>query len=58
VLQVKNSWRTAFGKNGYGTIHHAYLTDSSLSDDYWMIRISSRLGNRATATNHREGPEQ
>lgn len=36
---LRNSWGTGFGKNGYGTIPYAYLTDSGLADDFWTVRI-------------------
>lgn len=41
LFLIRNSWGPGFGKKGYGTIPYAYLTDSSLSDDFWTIRIVS-----------------
>jgi C1A family cysteine protease len=36
---VRNSWGTGWGKKGYFTLPYAYLTDSSLADDLWTIRV-------------------
>lgn len=36
---VRNSWGTGWGMGGYFTIPYAYLTDSNLADDFWMIRV-------------------
>jgi C1A family cysteine protease len=36
---VRNSWGAAWGKKGYFTIPYAYLLSSSLSDDFWTIRV-------------------
>lgn len=35
---VRNSWGTEWGVGGYFTIPYAYLTDSNLADDFWVIR--------------------
>ena len=35
---VRNSWGAAWGKNGYFTMPYAYLTNPSLSDDFWTIK--------------------
>ena len=36
---VRNSWGTAWGRQGYFTMPYAYLTDSNLSADFWTIRM-------------------
>jgi C1A family cysteine protease len=38
VFLFRNSWGTGWGRKGYGTIPYAYLTDISLSADFWTIR--------------------
>jgi C1A family cysteine protease len=35
---VRNSWGSGWGVGGYFTIPYAYLTDSDLADDFWVIR--------------------
>jgi C1A family cysteine protease len=37
---VRNSWGQDWGMAGYFTMPYAYLTDSSLSDDFWTIRVT------------------
>jgi len=37
AFEVRNSWGGAWGVNGYCYIPYAYLTDSNLSDDHWII---------------------
>src|SRR5438309_10585387 len=32
-------WGTSWGMQGYFTIPYAYLTDSNLCDDLWMIQM-------------------
>lgn len=34
---VRNSWGLDWGLGGYFKMPYAYLTDSNLSDDFWMI---------------------
>lgn len=36
---VRNSWGSEWGVGGYFTIPYAYLTDSELADDFWVIRV-------------------
>ena len=35
----RNSWGTAWGQDGYGTLPLAYLLNPNLSDDRWTLRI-------------------
>ena len=39
---VRNSWGTDWGVGGYFMMPYAYVTDSSLSDDLWTIRLISQ----------------
>jgi C1A family cysteine protease len=39
---VRNSWGPGWGMAGYFTVPYAYLTDSSLSDDFWTIRLVAK----------------
>lgn len=34
----RNSWGTGWGKAGYFTLPYAYLTNRSLSSDFWTVR--------------------
>ena len=36
---MRNSWGTGWGKAGYFTMPYAYLLDSNLSDDFWVIKL-------------------
>jgi C1A family cysteine protease len=38
---VRNSWGTQWGISGYFWMPYAYLTESSLSSDFWTLRIVS-----------------
>jgi C1A family cysteine protease len=35
----RNSWGTGWGMQGYFTLPYAYLTQRSLSSDFWTIRV-------------------
>jgi len=35
----RNSWGSGWGMQGYFTLPYAYLTQASLSDDFWTIRL-------------------
>jgi C1A family cysteine protease len=39
VFLVRNSWGTNWGKKGYFTMPYAYISNSSLADDFWTIRL-------------------
>lgn len=34
---IRNSWGTAWGNGGHGSLPYDYLTDSYLSQDFWVI---------------------
>jgi len=36
---VRNSWGTGWGMSGYFTLPYTYLSERSLSSDFWTIRI-------------------
>jgi C1A family cysteine protease len=36
---VRNSWGPAWGKAGYFTLPYAYLSQASLSTDFWTVRL-------------------
>jgi C1A family cysteine protease len=36
---VRNSWGATWGMKGYFTMPYSYLTTSTLSDDFWTIRL-------------------
>jgi len=38
---VRNSWGTQWGISGYFWMPYAYLTESSLSSDFWTLRVVS-----------------
>jgi len=38
-FQMRNSWGTDWGSNGYFTMPYAYLLDDNLSDDFWKITL-------------------
>ncbi|MBS1563764.1 MAG: peptidase, partial [Bacteroidetes bacterium] len=39
AVLVRNSWGTGWGIKGYFWMPYAYITDSSLCDDFWTIRL-------------------
>ncbi|MVN20508.1 C1 family peptidase [Mucilaginibacter arboris] len=36
---IRNSWNTTWGIKGYFYMPYAYITNSSLCDDFWTIRL-------------------
>jgi len=38
---VRNSWGADWGQAGYFTMPYAYLLDSNLADDFWVITQES-----------------
>ena len=36
---IRNSWGTSWGIKGYFTLPYAYVTENSLADDFWTIRL-------------------
>ncbi len=38
---MRNSWGTGWGDHGYFYMPYAYMTNSSLCDDFWTIRLVS-----------------
>lgn len=38
MFSFRNSWGTGWGKNGSGRIPYAYLTDTGLASDFWVIK--------------------
>jgi len=38
---VRNSWGTGWGQEGYFTLPYEYLTERSLSSDFWTVRSVS-----------------
>lgn len=40
-LIFRNSWGSAWGREGYGELPYGYLTRRDLSDDYWCIQTTA-----------------
>jgi C1A family cysteine protease len=40
-FMVRNSWGESWGINGHFTMPYAYLSDSNLADDLWVLRLES-----------------
>lgn len=40
---VRNSWGTGWGMQGYFSMPYDYLSNSSLSNDFWTIRRGGQL---------------
>lgn len=38
-FMFRNSWGTGWGASGYGFFPYAYILDSQLASDFWMIRL-------------------
>jgi C1A family cysteine protease len=38
-FHFRNSWGTAFGNAGYGTLPYAYVGNSRLGSDYWTLEL-------------------
>ncbi len=36
---VRNSWGSGWGLAGYFLMPYAYISQSSLADDFWTIRV-------------------
>ena len=44
TFEVRNSYGTEWGDKGYGQMHYSYITDSSLSDDFWTMNLVEDRG--------------
>lgn len=47
-FEVRNSWGTAWGQDGYCWMPMSYLIDPNLADDFWVIRSVGKRNTMST----------